>query len=101
MRPIRSAGASFLQDARSWIWMPAEVVLSVSDDGVAYREVARIAGDLADDVKGVHLRDLVIDLDGVEARYLRVLARNYGAIPDWHPGRGHRAFIFVDEILVD
>ena len=37
----------------------------------------------------------------VEARYVRVIARNYGTIPDWHPGRGDGAFIFVDEILIE
>ena len=47
------------------------------------------------------LRDLVADLGGIEARYLRVSARNFGTIPDWHPGRGEAAWIFIDEILVD
>ena len=35
------------------------------------------------------------------ARYVRVRARNFGRIPDWHPGRGSPAFIFVDEITVE
>jgi hypothetical protein len=100
-RSIGQAGAGFLQDARSWIWMPAEVVLSVSDDGVRFREVARLSADVPDDEYGTFRRDLVAVLEGIEARYLRILARNYGTIPQWHPGRGHRAFIFVDEILVD
>jgi predicted alpha-1,2-mannosidase len=100
-RPVRLAGASFLQDARSWIWMPREVVISVSADGESYREVATLRGDVADDAQGVHLRDLTADLEGIEARYVRVQAVNHGTIPGWHPGRGQRAFIFVDEILID
>jgi hypothetical protein len=100
-RSIRRAGAGFLQDARAWIWMPAEVVLSVSGNGETFREVARLASDVPADRYGVFRRDMVADLAGVEARYLRVFARNYGTIPDWHPGRGGRAFIFVDEILVE
>jgi predicted alpha-1,2-mannosidase len=100
-RPLRRAGASFLQDARSWIWMPAEVVLSVSTDGENYNEVARLASGVPDDEDGVILRDVVADLEGIQARYLRIVARNYGTIPDWHPGRGGGAFIFVDEILAE
>jgi hypothetical protein len=34
------------------------------------------------------------------ARYLRVKATNYGTIPDWHPGKGGRAHIFIDELIV-
>jgi predicted alpha-1,2-mannosidase len=99
-RPLQRLGASFLQDAKSWIWMPSEVVLSVSSDGTDFREVARLTGDVADDAYGNILRDWVMEVEGVEARYVRVFARNYGTIPDWHPGRGEGAFIFIDEILV-
>jgi len=100
-RPLHRLGASFLQDAKSWIWMPSEVVISVSSDGTDFREVARLAGDVADDAYGNILRDWVTEVEGVEARYVRVFARNYGTIPDWHPGRGEGAFIFIDEILID
>ena len=34
------------------------------------------------------------------ARYVKVFARNYGTIPQWHPGAGYPAFIFVDEITI-
>jgi hypothetical protein len=99
--PIRHGGASFLQDVRSWIWMPREVVVSVSSDGSSFREVARVTHDVRDDDEQVTRRDLVASLDGIAGRYVRIVARNYGSIPDWHPGRGGAAFIFVDEILID
>jgi len=35
------------------------------------------------------------------ARYVKVVARNYGALPKWHLGAGFPAFIFVDEIEVE
>ena len=56
---------------------------------------------MPDDEDGVILRDLLADLDGTEARYVRIVARNYGTIPDWHPGHGDGAFIFIDEILIE
>ena len=46
---IVSAGASFLQDVRSWIWMPAEVVVEVSTDGEVYRRVARLENAIGTD----------------------------------------------------
>jgi hypothetical protein len=31
-------------------------------------------------------------------RYLRVKAKNFGVLPEWHQGAGGEAFIFIDEI---
>jgi len=100
-QPLRRAGASFLQDQRSWIWMPSEVIVSVSDDGLRFKPVARLSSEVAADAQGVILRSLVAKIDGTVARYVRIHAKNFGAIPDWHPGAGDNAFIFVDEILID
>jgi hypothetical protein len=100
-RPLSHAGASFLQEQRSWIWMPAEVIVSISDDGERFRPVGRIAADVAADAPGVILRNYVAKIDGESARYVRIHAKNFGAIPDWHPGHGDGAFIFIDEILID
>jgi predicted alpha-1,2-mannosidase len=99
-RRIRRAGAGFLQDVRSWIWLPREIVVEVSEDGREFREVARATHDVPDDTSEVVVRDLVADFDPVEARWVRITARGYGTIPDWHPGRGHPAWIFTDEVLI-
>jgi predicted alpha-1,2-mannosidase len=100
-RPLRRAGASFLQDQRSWIWMPTEVIVSVSDDGRRFQPVARLASEVAADAEGAIPHSMLAKIDGVVARYVRIHAKNFGAIPEWHPGAGGEAFIFVDEILID
>jgi hypothetical protein len=100
-QPIRRAGASFLQDQRSWIWMPSEVIVSVSNEGERFRPVGTLPSDVPEDAPGVILRNMVAQLDGVAARYVRIHAKNFGTIPDWHPGHGDGAFIFIDEILID
>jgi hypothetical protein len=38
---------------------------------------------------------------GVKARYIRVVAKNTGVCPAWHLGKGEKAWMFVDEIVVD
>jgi len=98
---LRRAGASFLQDVGSWIWMPAEVVISVSSDGRRFRQVARLKHEVPDKEYGIVQEDLTAELDGVSARYIKIVARNYGTIPAWHPGHGSGAFIFIDEILIE
>lgn len=39
--------------------------------------------------------------DTVEVNELRIVAVPVDAIPDWHGARGEKAFLFVDEIVVD
>jgi hypothetical protein len=34
------------------------------------------------------------------AKYLRLTAKNYGPLPDWHISAGQQAWVFVDEIII-
>jgi predicted alpha-1,2-mannosidase len=100
-RRVGRLGARFLQDQRSWIWMPTEVVFLVSEDGTTYREVGRGSTDVAEDAPGVLVRSVSTDADASNIRFVKVHARNYGTIPDWHLGGGGEGFIFVDEITIE
>ncbi len=97
---IANAGASFLQDVRSWIWMPKQVEVEVSKDGTTFANVGVVDHTIAENSNDVLLADLVVEFDAVEARYVRITASNYGTIPSWHPGAGEGAWIFVDEIII-
>ena len=97
VRKLSLLGAGFCQDARSWIWMPREVSFAVSEDGVAYKEVANVKTPVAERDMQVQVWDCEVPVN-VKARYVRVHAVNIGTIPEWHPGAGYPGFIFVDEL---
>jgi predicted alpha-1,2-mannosidase len=97
---IRYLAAGFIQDIRSWIWMPVEVRFLLSDDGLSFREVARLGHAVPSDDYDVVQKDIGTRLSD-RARYVKVLARNFGAIPGWHLGAGGQAFIFVDEVIIE
>ena len=80
--------------------MPLEVVISVSTDGEEFREVARSKFSIAEDTEEITVFGYLNDIDDTAARYVRIHAKNFGTIPEWHPGRGGGAFIFIDEIKV-
>jgi predicted alpha-1,2-mannosidase len=100
-RVVTRVGAGFLQDVRSWIWMPTEVEIWTSTDGAAFVPAGTAHHRVPADQGGVLTADVHLDLQDVEARFVKVVARSFGEIPDWHPGRGDGAFIFVDEIMVE
>jgi hypothetical protein len=98
---ISSVGGGFLQNARSWIWMPTHVEFETSTDGVKFTKVADIKTDVATDDLTPTKRDYRAEISPTTARYVRVHAYDLGKIPSWHPGAGGDAYIFVDEIFID
>ena len=37
----------------------------------------------------------------VSVKYVKVIAYPVGRLPAWHPGKGDKGWVFVDEILVN
>lgn len=102
MREVRTFGSGYCQDARSWIWMPRYVEYSVSTDGEHFTPVGRVDNTVGEQDYTIQTRDFVLELPApVEARYVKVFAKNFGTIPSWHLGAGGEGFIFIDEIWVE
>lgn len=128
---INSIGAGFLQDAKSWIWMPKYAEFSTSADGVNFETFGIVYNGMEENDLTPKILDFVsapVDKKSIDnkqnpvknatqnviqngtqngthnckrvARYIKVFAKNIGAIPDWHDGAGGQGFIFVDEIFV-
>ncbi|MBX3298750.1 MAG: GH92 family glycosyl hydrolase [Acidobacteria bacterium] len=97
---VSELGGGFLQNARSWIWMPTRIVFETSMDGVTFTKAAEIRTDIAPTDMKEQIKDYITKITPTKARYVRVHAYNLGKIPAWHPGAGDDAFIFVDEIIV-
>jgi predicted alpha-1,2-mannosidase len=90
-----------LQDARSWIWMPVYVEFSFSEDGKKWTQAGRIDNTVKDTDMTAQIVDFSLQIPSVKTRYIKVFAKNYGTIPEWHPGAGGQAFIFTDEIIIE
>jgi len=97
---IDSIQTGFLQDRRFWIFFPQQVQVSVSDDGARFVPLGPL--EVADHPYRGDLvrRDCVYRGAPVTARYVRVHATNQRICPPGHPGAGGKAWLFVDEIVV-
>ena len=101
VQTLRGAGAGFLQDVRSWIWMPSTLTIDVSTDGETYRRVAELTNTVRADDYESQMQDWVAEFDAVDARWVRVHAESPGPIPQWHPGHGEHRIVFVDELILE
>jgi hypothetical protein len=93
--------ARFLQDQASWIFWPAQVTWETSADGSNYTVVR--SGDF-EPMPKIARRPIPRSRTEymnphVQARYIRLTAKNLGALPSWHGAKGE-AWLFCDEIVV-
>ena len=100
-QPIHSLNAGFLQDEQSWIFFPVEVTFFLSDDGKNFRYAGSLKDDIPETREGSIIKDFTVKVNGVSARYVRMVARNRGICPPWHPGASNKAWIFADEIEIE
>lgn len=105
VKELFSFKANFLQDSRSWILMPTYLEFFISTDNVNFTSVGSldIAKNSGIDPKDENssTREFEVLLDKKKtARYVKVIAKNFGKLPEWHQGFGGEAFIFVDEITI-
>jgi hypothetical protein len=98
---ISRVSASFLQDQRSWIFMPERIEIEVSDTGNDFRAVGLIENDVADTLTEAVIKEFNKDKLKEKCRFVRVHAINRGVCPAWHPGAGDKAWIFTDEITIE
>ena len=95
----RLAG-SFLQDQKSWIFMPEQVEFFISTDGKDFKSVGVVENEIAQDAEDAVIQELDIN-KRMTARYVRMVAKNIGICPDWHVGSGEKAWIFCDEVVIE
>ena len=96
---IHSVDATFLQDSRSWILMPAKVEYYTSNDNVNYTLVGTVENDIDPKEGENKIKDFSL-VKEIKSKYVKIKAYNFGKLPEWHQGSGGDAFIFVDEITI-
>jgi predicted alpha-1,2-mannosidase len=100
-KDITEISARFLQDQRSWILMPTKVEYYISDDNVNFTYFGSINNTLDPKIEeNTILNFTANETNNKKARYVKVIAKNFGKLPEWHQGFGGDAFIFVDEIII-
>nr|MQY79235.1 hypothetical protein [Bacteroidota bacterium] len=100
-RTINSISTGFLQETVSWIFLPSRVEITLSEDGKTYYGSVILENDIPEKKEGPITKDFTQKYDGEKTRFIKIWAKNIGKCPAWHPGAGGKAWIFVDEIIVE
>ena len=101
VKSVKSFSSNFLQDSRSWILMPTQVDYYTSNDNVNFNFTGSVKNDIDPKETETKIKNFSFQSNNeIKARYVKVIAKNFGKLPEWHQGYGDDAFIFIDEITI-
>lgn len=98
---IKRISSGYIQDIRSWIFMPKAVKYYTSQNGKDFIYAGQALNTVPDDQYGAITKEFTVNLKGHKARYVKVVAEYYGIMPDWHLGAGSHAWLFMDEVVIN
>jgi hexosaminidase len=93
--------ASFMHSTGSWIYLPTDVLCEISSDGKDYITVGEFDFSNQALMAGKYLKEVDMEFDKQKVRYIRLRATGVKENPDWHPSKGGKCWIFMDEIIVN
>ncbi|NER12705.1 glycoside hydrolase family 92 protein [Leptobacterium flavescens] len=102
-KDVNQISTGFLKDQRSWIFYPTGVEYYISSDGKSFRPVGKVKMNEPTPSDEVEIEKVSVSLDAEKARYVKVIAKKLGVLPEWHLGYSYdgRSWIFIDEIVIN
>jgi alpha-L-fucosidase len=100
-RAISKVKLGCLRNQNSWIFFPVDITVLASNDGEKFYELANKKYNSLQKDDAVVKKDFTVQLKTTETRFLKIVAKNTSICPDWHKGAGGKAWLFVDEIIVE
>ncbi len=94
---VSSVTLDVFEGEGSWIYFPKEIEVYVSEDQYGFTSAGKLPAEQIRSAGNVQR----IEFSPRNARYVKVVAKNAGTIPDGKPGAGKDAWLFVDEIIIE
>jgi len=92
---------NFYEYGNAWILAPEWVSVYTSANGTEWEEWGKTGLEINRDGAEKSILPVQYNLAGLRPlRYIKVIAKNRGKLPDWHEAAGSESWIFVDEIIV-
>ncbi len=90
---VESITIGYLVDTKSWIFPPQEVTIySNEKDSISAKAIPYITSD----TKAIESSRFPI---AQQLTSITIIIKNLETLPDWHPGKGNKAWLFLDEFI--
>jgi len=101
---ISTIRTDFLQEIKSWIWLPNKVEYFISEDGKEFQKVGEVLKKADEKEPEAFIESFISNFDKVKTRFVKVKTSSMLRCPKWHFGHNYqegKAWIFADEIVVN
>lgn len=98
---VRDIRVGFLQNNESWVFYPVEILFCFSVDGEEFDEAHKISLGSPESMQPLEVKTFFVEFENRTARYVRVVAKNIGKLPEWHTVSDGKAWLFADEIQIN
>jgi len=87
----------FFNGEGQWIYLPKKVSIHYSTNGRSYKVIAEHTVEKTDG----KVVTVPVVFDKIKVNFIKISVENFGEIPEGKQGAGNRAWLFVDEIIVE
>ena len=98
---INALNIGFLVNAHDWILRPNVVEVYTSNDSKNYKPFKTFTLTTEIPQTGNHTFRERFETPDLSTRYLRIVVKNPGILPEGLPGAGYDSWIFMDEVMVE
>ena len=98
---VNALNIGFLVNAHDWILRPDVVEVYTSNDGKNYKPFKTFTLKTEAPLTGNHTFRERFETSNLTTRYLRIVVKNPGKLPEGLPGAGYDSWIFMDEVMVE
>ena len=98
---VNALNIGFLVNAHDWILRPDRVEIQTSNDGRNYKPFKAFSLKTEIPLTGNHTFRERFATPNLSTRYLRIVVKNPGLLPEGLPGAGYDSWIFMDEMMVE
>ena len=101
VQKVNALNIGFLVNAHDWILRPDMVEIQISNDGRNYKPFKAFSMKTEIPLTGNHTFRERFATPNLSTRYLRIVVKNPGKLPEGLPGSGYHSWIFMDEVMVE
>ncbi len=101
VKTISSISISYNKNIPSYLMPPAEIEVWAGDDKNKMKLLKKLTPlqPTKDESNAVQIDGININIEPSFYKWYKIVAKNVSRLPSWHPGKGDKAWIFIDEIF--
>ncbi|HET9744202.1 MAG TPA: FN3 associated domain-containing protein [Chitinophagaceae bacterium] len=101
VRTINSISISYNKSIQSYLMPPAEIEVWGGNEKNKLKLLKKITPrqPTKNELNAVQIEGIDIKIEPSAYTWYKVVAKNVSKLPSWHPGKGDKAWVFIDEIF--